>query len=242
MAIIGTGLTAIDMLYSLHEWGYEGQITCISREGKFPETHGYSHPTGFPEVHARTGEALERAIRRGMAEAGDNWRGFVDAMRPYANKLWAELPANEREVFNQRFGSEWSRVRHRMPRVSQELIDSFGDRLHVRSGGVSYVEQQEKYAVILPSSENIMADAVINASGYSYRLGGDSFTNSLLDIGIAPHDMGTGVKEVAPFQPLHGLFAIGPIWLGQRWETTAVPDLREQAGAVAEWLVSAVGR
>jgi uncharacterized NAD(P)/FAD-binding protein YdhS len=34
-------------------------------------------------------------------------------------------------------------------------------------------------------------------------------------------------------RPSPGLFAIGPILVGERFETTAIPEIREQAESVA---------
>src|SRR5262249_52361035 len=38
-------------------------------------------------------------------------------------------------------------------------------------------------------------------------------------------------------QTARRLFALGPLLRGQRWETIAIPEIREQAGAVAEALL-----
>lgn len=65
----------------------------------------------------------------------------------------------------------------------------------------------------------------------------DPLLRSLLDAG-AVHadalDLGVGVDEHSRAKGGERLWALGPLTKGRYWEIIAVPDIREQAAAVAD--------
>jgi uncharacterized NAD(P)/FAD-binding protein YdhS len=91
-----------------------------------------------------------------------------------------------------------------------------------------------------------MAGRVINCTGpqTDVRRLGDPLLNSLLEGGhITPDPLDLGVRCDATGHPIGSndsvdpsLIIVGSLLKGDRWESTAVPELRKQAQAAAEKL------
>ena len=63
----------------------------------------------------------------------------------------------------------------------------------------------------------------------------DPLLRSLLDAGeVAPDHLGIGVEVGGTCRAGEHLWAMGPLTKGRYWEIIAVPDIREQAAAVAD--------
>jgi uncharacterized NAD(P)/FAD-binding protein YdhS len=91
------------------------------------------------------------------------------------------------------------------------------------------------------------ADLLVNAAGPSddLSISADAVVQQLLssgDVVIGPHRLGLAVDRVGRAQgradgPTPGLWLIGALRRGTEWETTAVPEIRIQANAIAERLL-----
>jgi uncharacterized NAD(P)/FAD-binding protein YdhS len=89
VAVIGSGLTAVDVVVSLAARGHAGRITLVSRSGMLP--HVWQRPLGHRPVHVTVGrvEALRREhggvtlddlaglLRAELAEAGEDFAHFT---------------------------------------------------------------------------------------------------------------------------------------------------------------------
>jgi uncharacterized NAD(P)/FAD-binding protein YdhS len=73
----------------------------------------------------------------------------------------------------------------------------------------------------------------------------DPLLRSLLDAGqVRPDHLGIGleVDERSRLMGSEGLWALGPLTKGRFWEIIAVPDIREQAAAVADDIAREIGQ
>ena len=74
--ILGTGLTAVDTVLSLHDGGHTGEICLVSRHGMLPK--GHVPPkihAGLAAPFANTARALLCALREAAGSAnGQNWQ------------------------------------------------------------------------------------------------------------------------------------------------------------------------
>jgi uncharacterized NAD(P)/FAD-binding protein YdhS len=82
-------------------------------------------------------------------------------------------------------------------------------------------------------------DYAFNCTGPLHSIGRtkDPLLRSLLDAGqVRPDHLGIGleVDERSRTAPGERLWALGPLTKGRYWEIIAVPDIREQAAAVAD--------
>ena len=259
VVLIGLGLTAVDVLLELSELWPQTEFTAVSRHGLLPEAH--LHAAAAPsDDGAGLVEAMRDApdIRRWLrlvreAVAQGPWRGVVDSLRPHSPTLWRELPLEQRARFLRHARWAWERTRHRMPPQIRESLDALerSGRLRRQSGRVQSVDAAEDGLQLTlahaGASRQLRADLVIQTVGLdtdvrrtSHRLISQMLTNAHL----TPDPLGLGVMANANGQLQHGelywpnLFAIGSLLRGTLWESTAMPEIRQQARGVAERLLA----
>ena len=120
MLIVGSGLTALDVLVGLEASGHRGTVHIVSRHGRFPEVHAErSTPYDVVPV-ARRAATLVALAKLSPARArsrarGYDWRAVVDAVRPEGEALWKRLNPHEQRRFDRHLRAIWERHRHRAP-------------------------------------------------------------------------------------------------------------------------------
>ncbi|MBV8270316.1 MAG: FAD/NAD(P)-binding protein [Planctomycetaceae bacterium] len=259
--LIGSGLTAVDLIVEARARGLKGSIIVVSRHGLLP----FPHQSVPPRPHRLTANGtpltarfLLRHVRREAQECeseGGNWRSVVDALRPVTQEIWHSLDAGEKKRFIRHLSSRWDVHRHRIaPEIARIIDDARADgQLTVIAGRIHSLEDRgDAVRVrILPRGksevETIFAHRVINCTGPSrdIRCGHSPLVNSLVERGICrpdPLSLGLEVSDVGALvapdgEPSDRLYALGPLRRGRLWETTAVRELRAQAFELAHHLV-----
>lgn len=130
VTLIGTGLTAVDVLLRLREQGHYGTVTAISRHGIFPSRHSDYEPlpkSVIPATVPRKTRELLHLIHQALHK-GLPWRAVVDSLRSQINGIWLSLSLEEQRLFQRHLQRRWDVVRHRMaPEIAnhleKELID-----------------------------------------------------------------------------------------------------------------------
>ncbi len=240
IVIAGTGLTAADAVLSVRSDGFRGRIVCVSPHGHWPCVHApveaYTQAAVLEEELKKKASARHylNTLRRHVTK--DNWRSVIDSLRPYTQDLWAALPETEKGRFMRHLWSRWNVHRHRMaPQIDAAVADVnliAGRIVDASADGTVTVRRRGGRG-----SETIKAALVLNCTGPSYRrmVAESSLLTSLMEQGLLkPGPLGLGIST--PDAP--GLYAIGTPLLGEYLETTAVPELRGQAAAVAEKILS----
>lgn len=262
--VVGTGLTMVDAVLSLAEQGHQGPLHALSRHGLLPHVHRPCAPLPWerPLVEA-SGEApglraLLRGLRRDVRAAhaqGRDWRDVVDGLRPVTVALWQGLSEPERGRFLRHLRAFWDVHRHRMaPGVARtvERLQREG-RLHVHAGRVRAFLLTEGGVEVRyrPRGEREEAalgvQHVINCTGVDGAMtrASQPLLRALLDAGLARRDalgLGLATRDEGALVDARGraserLFTLGPLRRGELWETTAVPELRAQAHALATRLL-----
>jgi uncharacterized NAD(P)/FAD-binding protein YdhS len=256
VVLVGTGLTAIDAAVSLLEDAPGRQVVMVSRHGLLPATHVEQSSTAWlsPLPTGRvTADQLADLLRDQVAAAarqGVDWRAVVDGLRVPTQGLWQRLDVAERRRFLAAYAREWEVRRHRMAPDIADRLDTYREqgRLQVVGGGLSAVtDHGVRCEVTLPAlPDTLFADAVINCTGpmTDVSRSGDPLLRALVGRGVVtPDPLRLGVActphgEVLDVsgQPVPGLYVVGPPRKGTLWETTAVPEIRGQAAALAQRL------
>jgi uncharacterized NAD(P)/FAD-binding protein YdhS len=200
---------------------------------------------------------LLRLIRnqvQAAAAQGINWRAVIDSLRPVTQEIWRSLPIEEQRRFVRHARAYWDVHRHRVaPEIADLLDDMRSDGLvRLHTGTVTQYSESDNKAEVqywdrgTRSKKKLRVDRVINCSGSETdcRRIDESFITSLVVQGFARPDrlfLGVDVNEHGALidykgTPSHRLYAIGPVRKGCFWETTAVPEIRVQAAALAEHL------
>jgi uncharacterized NAD(P)/FAD-binding protein YdhS len=241
--LVGTGLTMVDLVLSLDAAGYQGRILALSRRGLIPRSHADFEPSPVETSELPSGlRAMFRWLRRRSAEAG--WRAAIDSLRPYSHALWQSFDDQEQRRFLRHARPWWDVHRHRIaPEVAATLARMIGEgQLEVVAGRIVGARSAPNGLEV--DFHRRGASATQSATfGYAFNCTGplhsiartrDPLLRSLLDSGeVRPDHLGIGLEVEGTSRAGEHLWALGPLTKGRYWEIIAVPDIREQAAAVA---------
>ena len=256
IALIGSGLTAVDVVVEAEERGHRGPIYAISRHGLVPRRHSPAPPRPHFRLAGRsaTARTLLRTVRaeaRACQSEGGDWRSVVDGIRPVAQTIWRSMETPERKRFIRHLASHWDAHRHRVaPEIDDVLQARLREgRLSIIAGRILGSERVDDRIILTLQrrgegrTERLSVGLVINCTGPSrdIRQSSSTLLRSLLDAGLArpgPLALGLDVDDSGALVRADGtvderLYAIGPLLKEHLWETTAVRELRVQAAELA---------
>lgn len=260
--LVGTGLTLCDAAIMLRRMGFQGTLLAVSRRGLRPHAHGPSDATAHASWARQLPGASLRSIRMEVVRRArtHDWRGVVDALRPYTPGLWGSLGPWDRERFLRRLAPYWDIHRHRMDPLVHEEIRSMLDAnvLRIRRGHVLAARPLGtglECTIGVPGggakqTERFHADAVVLCTGPQADPGlwQSPLIDGLLARGLASLDQsGLGLRTDAEGFLLGndsavrtGLSTLGPLRRGELWESTAVPEIHVQAERLARRILEVV--
>ena len=257
--LAGAGLTAIDVCLSLAENGHAGPVYVVSRHGLFPRVHLEAPVTArrraFAPNSTHTVHGLLREVRKSAAREianGGSWHSVIDSIRPHTDEIWRGLSLDEKRRFMRHLRSYWEVHRHRMPAHVHRRIEAMrsSGQLTVICGRLARASTDGSGEIsvrILAGNAaretTLRAARVINCTGPQNdpRRSIDPLVRQIVAEGIGrPDPLFLGL-EIGPNGALiradgtawPNIFAVGPTRKGTFWETTAVPEIRRQAAAVA---------
>ncbi|WP_049623821.1 FAD/NAD(P)-binding protein [Frateuria defendens] len=262
VALIGLGLTAVDVLLELAARWPQTRFVALSRHGRLPEPH-----LPAASAPADDGGALVEAMRdkaevrhwthllRDACAASRDWRTVIDSLRPHTPGLWAGLVPEERARFLRHARWAWERVRHRLPPAVAEAMAELEhsgrlQRLRGRMRAVRRAGDGVQLDLELPhgsSARALEADLAIQAIGLDTdaRRTHHPLVRQLVTNGhVLPEPLGQGLAAEDDGRLHHGggvwphVYAIGSLLRGALWESTAMPEIRQQARGVAERLLA----
>lgn len=222
VAIIGSGLTMLDVLWSLEARGHTGNVTIISRHALMPRAHR-ADPLDAPPLPA---EALAhpdctspvralRWVRARIAEAALatadtprealSWTYVIDSLRPHTAKAWAAWDTRARRQFVRHLRAMWDVHRHRVSPHVLGVVDRLraANRLTTIAAAVRDIEATAQTATIALAPRKgshgaptaVTADRVIICTGPNpdLRRTTDPLLSSLVRDGLLiPDDLGLG--------------------------------------------------
>lgn len=154
VAIMGSGLTAIDTLLSLSTTGRTAPVYLISRRGLVPRVHLRPSPAAqdmsaivtdcLGDDSGLNVRRLVRNVRKAITagvERGLDWRSFIDGLRPHTAALWQATSPQQRQRFLRHIRPLWEVLRHRMaPEIGKQLEKWQADGLvRILPGRTEYV-------------------------------------------------------------------------------------------------------
>jgi uncharacterized NAD(P)/FAD-binding protein YdhS len=250
VTVIGTGLTAVDVVLELLDRKYAGEILLLSRRGLLPRPHALKAtlPPGF-ETKSSNLRGLVRELR--LASESGPWPPLLDSLRGRTQTLWQSFAPKERESFLRHLRPYWEVHRHRIPEETHRILEGLlaNGRLTIEAGRISSGKRNGDRIELewtqrrTGGNRKVQTDLLINCAGPSPVVGTSAppVVRSLCEQGLArpdSHDLGLAVEQnhrlihkdgsVAP-----DAWAIGAVAKGILWETTAVRELRDQALRVA---------
>jgi len=248
LLLVGTGLTMVDVAISADRPGR--LLHSVARHDAVPFPHvlpttpPVPPPPGITRVHdlGELRAAVKAHVERTVAETGD-WRAAIDGLRPVTAQLWRGLSEDDRRTFLTEDARAWDVRRHRMPPVTaRRLADIDESGRWVRHTGtvVSATPTDDGVHVVLTDGTELTVDAVVNCTGPVGALAKDPLLAALTQTGLVrPGPSGMGIdtaddgRVLGVLPPTIPFYAIGTLRRGNLWETTAMPEIREQAYDVA---------
>jgi uncharacterized NAD(P)/FAD-binding protein YdhS len=181
---------------------------------------------------------------------------MFDSLRPQVAQIWQSLPEAERRRFLRHLRPYWEVHRHRAaPEIAKSIEDQISrGQIQVHSGRITHFEEDKhgvkvNYRDRKSGKENsLLVDRVINCTGpeSDCRRLESPLLLDLIASGLARPDplfLGLDVSLDGALIASSGtvsdsLYAVGPMRKGSLWESTAVPELREQIHKLVEHLVN----
>ncbi|MFE7314399.1 FAD/NAD(P)-binding protein [Streptomyces sp. NPDC057555] len=205
---------------------------------------------GIPATEPCDLAALKRAVRYRAARYrrlhGD-WRHAIDELRPHIPRLWQQLSFSDQQRFLATEMRDWEVHRHRLPPATAQALTAArrAGLLTVRAAEVVGARPGGGREITVRQSDGraLTVGAVVNCTGTEGRVERltDPLVRGLLRSGLAapgPHGLGF---DTAPDGRLIGtagrsttpVWTLGPLRRGNLWETTAIGEIRVQAGELA---------
>ncbi|MEE4691810.1 FAD/NAD(P)-binding protein [Pseudomonas alliivorans] len=253
--LIGSGLTALDMIGRLAEEGHEGHVTALSRRGLQPQVHrGHSRYTALHSKVTReaicsveaTALTYVKIVRQLIADSPDaDWRDIIAALRPCTAELWYRLPYKEKLRFLRHVKPYWESHRHRAAPEANEFLKYLkaSGRFTLVKGRLitaTVTDDQVVCQILNTANRSTVVsafDVVINCTGpnTSVTSAESPLVQQLLKDGIIVADaLGLGILLDTDFSVVTSkrttvkwLSYVGPMLKSMFWEATAVPELRQ---------------
>lgn len=262
VAILGTGLTMVDVVAALAARGHRGPVLAVSRRGLLPRPHGAFDPVADvlarhpAPATAREGLRLARDLVRDAALAGHGWHHAVDGLRRDAETIWRQWSAAEQARALARLRPFWDVHRFRIaPQLAAQVAAAQAEgRLVVRRGRIVALRAASTgFALQLAPpgadrAETVAVDAVVNCLGPRPDITrrDDPLLAGLFASGLArpdPHRLGLAVDDAHRLtggdgHPQPALRAVGPLTRGIFWELVGVPELAAHCARLAATLTA----
>jgi uncharacterized NAD(P)/FAD-binding protein YdhS/quercetin dioxygenase-like cupin family protein len=261
--ILGSGLTAVDVVTWLATHGFRGRATILSRRGLLPRPHlsppGAGAPISDDEAAAAPRDlrgllSWGRAIVRDRVRRGEPWQRGIDALRPHVARLYRGLPPEDRARFARSVRPYWDVLRHRAPADALAVVDAWRaeGRVEVLAGRVASCDPSPDGLRIgldlaAAPARTERYDCVVRCIGPALERSEAEapVLRALVTSGLAtadPSGLGLvtdGIGRVidASGAPSERIFALGAPRRASAWETTSVPDISVHALALARHVV-----
>jgi len=264
LAIVGAGLTALDVILEAEASGFSGHYFIISRHGHFPKPHCEPHIPVPPELHEWAAELA--ASRQGLRpvlrafqhkrKSGIGWEHLVDALRRHSPLIWSSFDLHDKRQFLRHFRTLWNIHLHRSCHASMQVVTSLKETGRLRQIAARVVDVEKRTGAgdsavrLVLQSDALPAldvDRAINGTGlFSDILRTDSplvaqlIRNRLVlpdefRLGFKVNENGQLLSANGVVQP--DLFTVGALRRGEELESTAVPEIRRQVRVMVEEIV-----
>jgi uncharacterized NAD(P)/FAD-binding protein YdhS len=262
VVIVGTGLTMIDLAVAVTSARPGTVVHAVSRHGLLPRVHYCNTaappaPLWLPALSRPDGPVrlaeLMWQVRQAVTGRPDSWPAVLDALRPQIPDLWQRLPTPDKQAFLRHVARYWEVHRHLMPPATAARITTLRltGQLFVHRGRVLGARpHQGRVSVVTGEADGtreLTADWLVNGTGGTADItaAASPLLRELFASGLArPDSLRLGIdadRDAAVLssggQPSPFLYAIGPPLRGLRYETTAIPEIRDQASALAERVI-----
>ncbi|GAA3789874.1 FAD/NAD(P)-binding protein [Sphaerisporangium flaviroseum] len=254
--VLGTGLTMVDVAITVTRAHPDTVVYAVSRHALLPQPQPQpvppAVPVSIPDGPLGLGDLL-RAVRSAVKDNEGDWPGVVDGLRPQVQRLWARLSPAEQQRFLSLAARYWEVHRHRIPPATAARVAGLraAGRLRVLRGQVVRAAIGPAGLRVHVAADDTGQDLdvgwLVNATGPGSRIDADPLVTGLVAGGLARPDRLRLGLEADPYgavldatgRPQSRIYTLGPPLRGSLYETTAIPEIRAQAAALAPRLIEA---
>ncbi|MBC2933987.1 FAD/NAD(P)-binding protein [Nocardioides sp. zg-1228] len=246
--MLGSGLTMVDLAISADR--PDRTIHVVSRTDAMPHAHVLPTTPPVPPPPGITRTQDLDTLRSTLAahvhetvEATGDWRAAIDGLRPVTAQLWRGLSEADKRRFIAEDARAWDVRRHRMAPATARRLDAVAaeGRLVRHRGTLAAVRADDTALhVTLDDGTTLRVAAVVNCTGPVGSIAADPLLTRLAQSGLVrPGPAGLGIDTADDGRILGTLpdtlpfLAVGSLRRGNLWESTAMPEIREQAYDVA---------
>lgn len=256
--VVGTGLTAADVIATLDAGGHRGQITAVSRRGLRSRGHDLSaqEPFGeFTDPPSRSARGLLRRVRVSLVEAeaaGLTWHAVFDRLRAQGGDIWRALPVAERWRLVRFLRPYWDVHRFRIAPQVEAAIErrlaagtltfhaaAIASATHTPDGGIA-VDFRPRYRQ-KPFRGYFDSLILTTGPGHASVLSSQPFLADLAEAGVLlPDTVGLGIAVDEQSRavgadgcPAETLYIAGPLARGTFGELMGLPQVTDHAVFVA---------
>jgi uncharacterized NAD(P)/FAD-binding protein YdhS len=259
--LIGSGLTAIDVVVELEYRHYAGDVYLLSRHGLLPQVHRNYGQSIESELDTGSALSMLRSVRAAIARAQHDdldWQAVVDGIRPLTQGIWQSWPLRERERFLRHLRAYWETSRRRVPPEVEQAVRDMRERgkLHPMAARIQTIERRGDGFRVRARHANQMlvrdVDWLINCTGPRGDVAkiDDPLIRSLLKNGLLrPHATRMGVDAMPDGRTIDAdgnvrdrLLVAGSFLRGVLYESVSVPELRVQVRALADRVAESLAR
>jgi uncharacterized NAD(P)/FAD-binding protein YdhS len=255
--IIGTGLSMIDTVLTLHHHQHQGKIYAVSRHGLLPLPHNnnkipYSLTSeNLPKKLLTLTKHLRSLCHHQIDEKGD-WRTIINALRPHVPAVWEKSSIEDKKRFIRHVLPYWNIHRHRVHHEIADVLSmlSAKQQLTIFSGRIRNIDNGNAQIVLRHTKEsiNLKINWLVNCMGPSLNIQAtpEPLIQSLLQRGVATLDplaigfdlSASGALKTAAGEASSLFYTLGSLTKGVSWECTAVPEIRKQSLRLAQHLLN----
>lgn len=261
--IVGSGLTAADIVATLMRQGQRGAVHVLSRHGRLSQPHGPEQAetaADFARDPARSALTLLRRLRAALAEdaaRGLSWHAVFDRLRAQGPAIWAALPLPERRRLLRHLRALWDIHRFRIAPQTHDTLRAAmrAGRVFLHAARLVGVEPAARGRIVAirrrggAGIARLAVDRVILATGPAH--GGVIRANPALASlqaqgALRPDPLGLGIATLPDGRvlgaggPVAGLFVAGPLARGAVGELMGLPEVTLWAEHVAAQVAGAL--
>ena len=223
VAILGSGLTALDAIYELNQINFSGEIIVISPKGLLPSVHiGWYPPKKIKWPKDLNALLFYKFMRQKLGNLSWNdpeWQRVFDGLREGISDAWINLSPNDRRKLMKHFGWLWQLMRFRSsPQVAKSLSNFLKKgKIQIIKNRATHLEKisDDKFLIKLKNGEALNANFIINCTGSSQNklmknLIKRNFVKADKAFPIHP-EINSNLQVVTNVShPFFKLFAVGP--------------------------------
>jgi uncharacterized NAD(P)/FAD-binding protein YdhS len=234
ITLIGSGLSAIDIIIGLVKRNFSGKIIVISRRGNFPKRH-LDQPNLLTQPlldldDARLG-ILHICLKiKKFLKQNPNFdlRNVVTSIRPITKELWHNLDVKNKKRFLI-FLPYWNIFRHQAPSLSIDIIDELikNDRIQVKKGSINKVDIKDQKIIIYNQNTHFETDYLVNCLGFEMKVEKYPLFESMIKNNLLKQDL------IMMKSNDQNIFLLAALNIAQDFDITSTSDIKLDAKSTA---------